>query len=58
MVSVSRRGGTAAPRDTRALTKCATSASGEPPLPLICTSSGSTTGRFSSRSGTMPHGGQ
>ena len=54
MVSVSRR---ALPpqRGHVALTKLGTAASGEPPLPLICTSSGSTTGRFSSRSGTIPH---
>ena len=53
MVSVSRR---ALPPHLGqvALTKLATSASGEPPFPLICTSRGSTTGRFSSRSGTMP----
>ena len=54
MVSVSRR---ALPpqRGHVALTKDATPASGDPPLPLIWTFWGSTTGRFSSRSGTMPH---
>ena len=40
------------------LTNEATSASGEPPLPESWTSCGSTTGRFSSFSGTMPSLGQ
>src|SRR5688572_7259637 len=54
IVSVSRR---ALPpqRGHRAFTNDAASASGEPPLPLSWTSRGSTTGRFSSASGTMPH---
>ena len=54
IVSVSRR---AFPpqRGHGAFTKPAASASGEPPLPLICTLRGRTTGRFSSFSGTMPH---
>src|SRR5262245_3837917 len=54
MVSVSRR---ALPPHLgqEAWTKLATSASGEPPLPLICTSRGSTTGKRSSASGTIPH---
>ena len=53
IVSVSRRAGPPH-RGQAAFTNAGWFASGEPPLPESCTSLGSTTGRFSSFSGTMP----
>ena len=57
MVSVSRRPGPPQ-RGQVVFTNPGTSARGEPPFPVIWMSCGSTTGRRSGRSGTVPHDGQ